>query len=94
MQSKCQAAFLLARSRASVKTSRGIKKKKKERKEKKEVNEGYFGMQEVHKMNSGQLSLSHAHGWKSHARADSFNAQVGTKVILHKFPKCLNYLRF
>ena len=35
VQSKCQAAFLLARSRASVKTSRGIKKKKKKEKKRK-----------------------------------------------------------
>ncbi len=51
-------------------------------------------MQEVHKNEFGQLNLSYALGWKPHARTDSFNVKVGNKVIILKFPKCLNYLRF
>lgn len=42
-------------------------------------------MQEVHKNEFRQLRLTHAHGWKSHARTGGFNVQVGNKVIARTF---------
>lgn len=42
-------------------------------------------MQEVHTNEFWQPNLSYAHGWKIHARTDTFNVQVGNKVIVHNF---------